>query len=164
MLFTNVIATLLYIGAAFIIIWRNLIIYRCKGTAKNRISQIREEVFSKSPPNLSKNPFYLLPKPSFIFFQPPPSLLLRHEGLPGLVVVEDADFRNPALRFVHYFNRRIGDIFRCPFYTVHLRLVEERGRSRRGILSVCPEIERRLHGAACHAASPGHAALSTHTR
>lgn len=87
----------------------------------------RKSIFFSSPPSLF---------PLYSFFIPalfPPysrqqstGLFLRNESLPGLIIVEDADLGNLALRFVHIFNRCIGDIFRCPFYTVCLRLVKER--------------------------------------
>lgn len=104
------------------------IIYRqCKGTTKFELHKEKER-------------FFQLPLLLYSFFIPsllPPysrqqstGLFLRNESLPGLVIVEDADLGNLTLRFVHIFNRRIGDIFRCPFYTVCLRLVKERWRSR----------------------------------
>lgn len=82
--------------------------------------------FTKRKSDFFSSPSYFIPS-----LLPPYSrqqstgLFLRNESLPGLVIVEDADLGNLTLRFVHIFNCCIGDIFRCPFYTVCLRLVKE---------------------------------------
>lgn len=74
-----------------------------------------------------KSDFFSSPLTLFLLYsrQQSSGLFLRNESLPGLVIVEDADLGNLTLRFVHIFNRSIGNIFRCPFYTVCLRLVKE---------------------------------------
>lgn len=106
-----------------------------------------------------KSDFFSSPLTLFLLYsrQQSSNLFLRNESLPGLIIVEDADLGNLTLRFVHIFNRCIGDIFRCPFYTVCLRMVKERWRSRGVGTLAASEIQGRLH----HAASATYAPMAS---
>ena len=125
---------------------------------KIRTSQRERAIFSAPPLTLFLLYSFFIPSLFPLYFrQQSTGLFLRNESLPGLVIVEDADLGNLSLRFVHIFNRSIGDIFRCPFYTVCLRLVKERWRSRGVGALAAPEIQGRLH----HAASATYAPMAS---